>query len=142
MSNIKYNNIEYYKSELIKKDEIIEKLFDEVDNLKDIKLGEEFKNQLEELKIKYQELSKINHNLKIENENLKKKIEKLPKEKDKEERYSQNLDNKAKNRHFKIHKDITKYTAIDRQDKGIAHERDYDKGIIDYGDYDLDEDLD
>src|SRR5581483_3876202 len=79
MSNIKYNNIEYYKAELIKKDEIIEKLFDEVDNIKDIKSGEEFKNQLEELKIQYQELNKINHNLKIENENLKVEIEKLTK---------------------------------------------------------------
>ena len=55
MSNTKYHNIEYFKSELTKKDEIIEKLFEEIDDLKD----------------KQEELKKINYNLKIENEDLK-----------------------------------------------------------------------
>ncbi|RIA94521.1 hypothetical protein C1645_803501 [Glomus cerebriforme] len=72
--------IEYYKSEIVKKDEIIEKLFEEVDNLKD--------NQ-QELNEIIQKLQKKIHKpiekevetqlmeLKIENERLKKENERL-----------------------------------------------------------------
>ena len=131
MSNIKYNNIEYYKSELTKKDEIIEKLFDEVDNLKDtnLNLGMTYKNQLENLFIQNQEFKEITHNLKVENENLKKEIEKLSKD-------------TAKNRQDKIHKEegilsLLKnswvYRDIGRDDKyeeyGDTREKEYDIDI-------------
>ncbi|CAB4412597.1 unnamed protein product [Rhizophagus irregularis] len=66
MSDNTQQTIEYYKSELIKKDEIIKKLSEEVD-----------KDQLKELKIQYQELSDIVYNLKTENEKLKIENEKL-----------------------------------------------------------------
>ncbi|GBC01473.1 hypothetical protein RclHR1_00420035 [Rhizophagus clarus] len=66
MSDTTQHTIEYYKSELVKKDEIIKKLSEEVD-----------KDQLKELKIQYQELSNINYNLKTENERLKIENEKL-----------------------------------------------------------------
>src|SRR4051812_13534781 len=78
-----YHTIKHYESELIKKDEIIEKLFEEVDNLKDkheeqseifkAKIDEnddiwkarekDIKNKLKELKIQYQELEIENQKL-------------------------------------------------------------------------------
>jgi hypothetical protein len=97
MSNAKdktYNTIEYYKSELIKKDEMIEKLLEEVGRMKVEQQEQneifkklqnkestwksrekEIENQLKELRNLYQELNSINYKLKIENENLK--IERL-----------------------------------------------------------------
>jgi chromosome segregation ATPase len=86
MSNTINHNIEYYKSELVKKDEVIEKLFEEVDNLKDSRQEQneiikdlqkqiennwklrvmEYENQLRELKIE-------NEKLKIENEKFVKR---------------------------------------------------------------------
>ncbi|RIA87414.1 hypothetical protein C1645_740127 [Glomus cerebriforme] len=96
MSDAIHHSIEYYKAELSKKDEIIEKLSKEVDILKDkqqehnlestLKSRErELENQLKELKIQYQELSNINYNLKIENENIKIENEKLLKDLKKKE---------------------------------------------------------
>ena len=93
MSNAKdmpCHTIEYYKSELIKKDEMIENLLEEVSRMKDKQQEQsesfkklqnkesiwksrekEFENQLKELRNLYQELNNINYKLKIENENLK-----------------------------------------------------------------------
>ncbi|GBC03906.1 hypothetical protein RclHR1_00540016 [Rhizophagus clarus] len=57
-----HHTIEYYKSEVVKKDEIIEKLFEEVDDLKD--------NQLEHNKV-IEKLTQDNHKKDQEIESLK-----------------------------------------------------------------------
>ncbi|PKC10507.1 hypothetical protein RhiirA5_398068 [Rhizophagus irregularis] len=83
MSNAINHNIEYYKSELVKKDEIIEKLFEEVENLKDNrreqnKLIKNLQKQIESNWIlKEKEYEKKLKELKIENEKLKIENEKL-----------------------------------------------------------------
>ena len=90
MSNAKdktYHTVEYYQTELIKKDEMIEKLLEEVGRMKNKQQEQsenfenkernwksrekEFENQLKELRNLYHELNNINYKLKIENENLK-----------------------------------------------------------------------
>ncbi|GBB97008.1 hypothetical protein RclHR1_00290006 [Rhizophagus clarus] len=78
-------SIEYYKSELVKRDEIIEKLFEEVDNLKDnqLKQNEIIKNLRKQLdnnwKLKEKEYENKLKELKIENEKLRIENEKLVK---------------------------------------------------------------
>src|SRR5581483_9735658 len=93
MSNDK-GTIEYYKSELVKKDEIIESLFEEVDNLKDTKQKEQreiFKNFQnkeriwksreeefkKELKDQYNDLQNKERNWKSSEEELENQLKEL-----------------------------------------------------------------
>lgn len=85
MSNAKqtYHPIEYYISELIKREEIIEKLFEEVDDLKDnqqeqseflkVKIQENediWKSREKDIKDELKELKIQNQELEIENQKL------------------------------------------------------------------------
>src|SRR4051794_26577851 len=99
MSNTQYHNIEYYKSELTKKDEIIEKLFEEIDNLKDDQ----------------EELKKIIYNLNIENENLKNANLKLKNKKPTTEYYPTE-DTEDKKPLFKL-KDLSKFSKPKPEEK-------------------------
>src|SRR4051812_22772189 len=83
MSNNINHTIEYYKSQLVKKEEIIEKLFEEVDNLKDNRqeqneIIKNLQNQIENnWKLKEKEYENQLKELQIENEKLKKQNERL-----------------------------------------------------------------
>ncbi|RGB28837.1 hypothetical protein C1646_672923 [Rhizophagus diaphanus] len=54
-----HHTIEYYKSEIVKKDEIIEKLFEEVDELKENQ--QEHNKVVEKLKNEMESLTQDNH---------------------------------------------------------------------------------